>query len=236
MKRTSIISILVIMAFAMMGFGFAMWSDTVAISASAQAGDLKFHYVSGTADSKDIGGDWTCDYGLGNVCVTPEGKDVGSTATSMEDTNGDGFQDKINVAVNNAYPCYFNDISWWVESTGSIPIIIQGAKLTWGGAEYDIKSGRLYILCQDRDNGTYNLFEVPGGQMGRLADYYEEVDGMIELKWGDNVGLQLHPHESVEQSFTFHVVQPARQDTTYNFGLSIQGIQWNESPIPGHRP
>ncbi len=235
MKRTSIISILVIVAFAMMGIGFAMWSDTVTVSASAQAGDLKFHYITGSSDSKDIAGDWTCDYGLRNIRGAVEGKDVGSTTITMEDTNSDSFQDKINVTVNNAYPCYFNDISWWVESTGSIPVIIQSAKLTWGGTEYDIISGKLYIFCMDRDTGAYNLIKVPS-TVGNLEDYYESMDGVIEFKWGDNVGLQLHPHESVEQSFIFHVVQPAQQNTTYNFGLSIKGIQWNESPIPGHRP
>ena len=234
MKRTSIISILVIMAFALMGVGFAMWSDTVSISASAKAGDLKFHYVTGSADSKDVAGDWTCDYGLKNMRPAPEGKDVGSTGITMEDTNADGFQDKINVTVNNAYPCYYNDISWYVESTGSIPVIIQKAKLTWGDSENDITSGKLYVFCRDRENGAYSLIEVPTGQMCRLADYYEEVDGVIEFVWGDNVGLQMHPGDSIEQSFQFHVVQPAQQNTTYNFGLSIQGIQWNESPTPGH--
>jgi len=220
----------------MMGLGFAMWSDTVTVSASAQAGDLKFHYVGGSADSKDIAGDWTCDYGLGNVEVTPEGKNVGSTDITMEDTNSDGFKDKINVNVDNAYPCYYNDISWWVESTGSIPVIIQGAKLTWGDTETDILSGKLYIFCKDPISGSYSVIQVPTGEMSRLDDYYAEVNGVIEFKWGDNVGLQLHPYESVEQSFVFHVVQPAEQDTTYNFGMSIQGIQWNESPIDGHRP
>ena len=234
MKRTSIISILVIMAFALMGVGFAMWSDTVAISASAKAGDLKFHYVAGSAEDKDSGSDRTCDCGLKNFRTSPEGKDVGSTDVTMEDTNNDGFQDKINVTVNNAYPCYYNDISWWVESTGSIPLIIQKAKLTWGDTEYDIISGKLYIFCQSREGGAYDLIEVPAAQMSRLADYYEEVDGVIEFKWGDNVGLQMHPGDSIEQSFQFHVVQPAQQNTTYNFGLSIQGIQWNESPTPGH--
>lgn len=239
MKKMSILGIVAFIVFAMMGFGFAMWSDTVSVSASTQAGTLKFHYITGTATSDDeagdTNGDLTCDYGLSNIRVCPEAKNIGSTVTTMEDTNSDGYQDKVNVTVTNAYPCYFNDVSWWVINDGTIPLIIQGAKLTWGGVDYDIISGALYVFCKD-PAGSYSLIKVPATEMSRLEQYYQEVNGVIEFKWGDNVGLQLHPSESVEQSFQFHVVQSAEQNATYNFGMSIKGIQWNESPISGHRP
>lgn len=239
MKKTSIISILVILAFGMMGIGFAMWSDTVSISAAAQAGELEFNYIDGSAGSLDpVGdsdGDQTSNYGMLSIGTCPEAKNVGSTATTMADTNADGYKDKINVVVSNAYPCYFNDVSWYVANTGTIPLIIQRAKLTLGGTEYVITTGKLYIFCKNPDE-SYSLIEVPASAMGNLEQYYKSVNGVIEFIWGNNVGLQMHPGERAEQSFMFHVVQSAKQNTTYEFGLSIQGIQWNESPIEGHRP
>lgn len=242
MKKTTLICIMTLMALAVMGVGFAMWSDSVSISASAETGELHFGYVSGSDMNRDPQGnpDSTCDLGLRNARQAPEGKDVGYTATALTAINGDGVLDTLTVNVFNAYPCYYNDVSWYVENSGTIPVIIQQAKLLWGAdslgnpMEYNIVSGQLYALCVDGNN-SYSVVPVLDSSLDNLGQFYEANNAVIEFKWGDNVGLQLHPGDDVEQSFRFHVVQPAQQETTYTFGLQIQGIQWNESPIPGHQ-
>jgi len=239
LKKITLVCLISVMALAAMGIGFAMWADSVTLSASAETGSLKFGYEPGTDEQDDDGADRTCGPWLvidpdNKFC--PENKDVGSTETSMSDLDGDGVYDLINVTVNEAYPCYYNDVSWWVHNYGTIPVIIQKAKLIWGvdengqPKEHDIESGTVYLLCE---GGTI----LPIDETNLPADpdqYYREHQAVFEFRWGDNTGLQLHPGKGVEQSLKFHVVQPAEQNYTYNFGLIVQGVQWNESPIEGH--
>jgi len=248
LKKQVLICLVAVFTLAVMGVGFAMWADNVGFSATAETGSLQFEFVSGTNFSQDGTGtpDWTCDPWLQNVSLAPEGKDVGATTSVITQSIPNGPLDTLSVSVSNAYPCYYNDISWYVQNSGTIPVIIQKAKLLWGQdslgnpLKFDIDATKTYVLCRDSAN-SYSIIEIDMTNPPADPDqFYANNNALIEFRWGDNVGLQLHPGEEIEQSFKFHVIQPAEQSLTgpdaYIFGLEIQGIQWNESPITGHRP
>ncbi|MEW6183954.1 MAG: hypothetical protein AB1500_12415 [Bacillota bacterium] len=225
MKKTTIICIIAVLAMAAMGFGYAKWSDTVTATVVAQSGELAWGWVAGSfMDHEYAGGaDATCDLGLKNPRMCPEGKNVGSTTGTFSDTNGDSVLDLLTVTVENGYPCYFNEISGRVENFGTIPAIIQKAKLYWMNNEFVIDSYKVYWLGKD---GTIVLYTSD-------LDVQNVVGGnwVLEFRFGDNVGAQLHTGDQAEESFEFHVLQAAEQNTTYTFGLSVEAVQWNESPI-----
>ena len=56
----------------------------------------------------------------------------------------------------------------------------------------------------------------------------EICNGAIEIMILDGVGSQMHPGENGESSLRIHVLQPAAEDTTYTFTVSVVGVQYNE--------
>ncbi len=216
-----VVSLLVIFALALMGLGFAKWSDSVAVNATAQSGTLKWGFEPNSWMSKDNGPDWTCDMGGGmrNIRPAPEGKDVGSTSVELTDTNGDGALDTMEIVVNNAYPSYYNEIGATVFNYGTIPVIIQHPVLHWMGNSLTIEDGVVYFLCAD------------GSILKYTGQDPEEVEAVIEFKWMNNGARQQHPGVEFEESGKFHVLQPAGQGKSYAFSLTIEAVQWNESQI-----
>lgn len=248
MKKNIIACLVAVLALAAVGAGFAMWSDTVGFSATAETGSLQFEFVPNSSFSRDgvSTPDYTCGPWIQNPSLAPEGKDVGATTTAITQSSQNGPLDTLTVSVSNAYPCYYNDISWNVKNSGTIPVIIQQAKLLWGKdslgnpVEFPIDAAKTYALCKNGPN-QYSIMEINMTNPPSDPDqFYFDNNVIFEFSWGDNVGLQLHPGEEIEQSFKFHVVQPAEQSMTganaYTFSLQIDGVQWNESPIAGHRP
>lgn len=225
MRKKALVCLVVVLALALMGFGFAKWSDSVVVSATAQSGSVKWGIKEGSVWQLDVGTD--CHSEMEGGMLTweqdPEGKDVGSTSVEVTDANDDGVSDTLDITVFNAYPCYFNEITFDVINAGTIPVIVQIPKLTWMGQEIELESGLVYYLCSD------------GSVYSELDESFvspEENGAVIEVMFQDNISAQQHPGDVLSESLCFHVLQPAAQNDQYNFSLSVEGIQWNESPIP----
>lgn len=220
MKRKMLICLIAVLALGVMGFGFAKWSDSVSINTTAQSGELKWGFVPCSSMQKDVGPDWHTEMsgGMENVFLDAEGKDVGETELTFVDSDGDGVLDTLNVDVRNAYPCYYNEISAKVKNYGTIPTIIQNPVLHWGDSSLAFEEGVVYYLLKD---GTILLAEGPAPD-----------NAVIEICYLDNVGSQQHPNGGrLEESWDFHVLQPAEQNATYNFSFTVEAVQWNESEI-----
>lgn len=226
MRRKMIGCLVVVLALALMGFGFAKWSDSVTVKATAQSGSVKWGIVEGSVSQIDNGADYhsEMDGGMMDWALDPEGKDVGSTAIEVGDINNDSVQDTLDITVSNAYPCYFNEISFDVGNFGTIPVILQVPALTWHGVVHELESGLVYFLC---NNGSVYSEDDNFGSP-------EEIGAVIEIMFQDNISVQQHPGEQLSESLCFHVLQPAEQNSEYSFSLSIEGVQWNESDIPAN--
>lgn len=222
MKKLSIICLIAVLSLAVMGFGYAMWKDDVAINVTAQTGGFSMAFVNNSFMQKDVGSDWTCDDLMLNLRQAPEGKNVGWTTGSFSSSSNDGVLDTMTVTVNNAYPCYYNEISAQVEVLGSIPVKIQYAKLNWMGNEVTLEDGVKYFFFKNGSVIKYNQ---------TLHTSLPLANAVMEFCWMNNAGVQAHPPRTLEESFHFHVIQPADQNTTYTFSIKVEGIQWNESPI-----
>lgn len=259
MNKTALICVVCMVALAVMGVGFAMWADSFDILASADTGNVELNITSWT--NGDSGIDQTCTPFL-IPATLDDPKDVANTEVVPVSSIEGGPCDALNVTVTNAYPCYYNDIGFYVENQGSIPIVLQTAILTFEDQTFEAETGKTYIIAKDGENyqlyyldktavvdgaSIYDVYEVAdsddikvcsnldSSNVQQINAFYASINAVFEFRWGDNVGLQLEPLEgNPEESFQFHVVQSAEQDSTYNFSLALSGCQWNESPITPH--
>jgi hypothetical protein len=184
----------VTLALAVAGAGFAKWSDTVVINGDVSTGTVCWHFVSGSFFQHDSGLDETCEPGLINVSTLD--KDVGNTTGYFQDDH------MLVVTINNAYPCYYNEISAKEQICGTIPVVLQAPVLTYASEDYTLPSGVVV---------TTN-------------------DGVLEFRWMDNTGQQFDPGGGpVELSFEMHVLQPAPQSTAITFTITQSAVQWNEA-------
>ncbi len=198
MTKIGVLILALVLALTALGVGFAMWSETLTITGNVNTGELDKEFVVGSFMQKDTGLDWTCDTGLVNVRQLD--KDVGSCAGEFSDSDGDGDLDTLTVTISNAYPCYYTEISIKEHNNGTIPLIITGAVLTYGGKDYPLPDGK--VVTTD--------------------------DGVFEIRWLNNTGHQLDPCDVLEESWEIHILQPAQENTTYTFIIKVGAVQWNE--------
>ena len=184
------------------GVGYAMWQKTLTITTTVNTGKLDWE-IKGPMNNMDDGEDYNAN------CTWDfwlAGKDVGSTSLTPEDTDGDGDCDVLHVTISNAYPWYAEEISFYVHNDGSIPLIIE--KVVIDGQEF--WSGWPTVFLDLSGDGTND----------------------VKVRYGDNLGAQLHYCEQVEISISILVLQGAPQDTTLTFDVSLVAIQYNEYNPP----
>jgi len=214
MRKLGLVFLVLVLALGALGVGYAKWSDTVVINGSISSGEVCLEWT-GAYGSKDPctppTKDWTCDPGFTNICQGD--KDIGCTTVVMED------EDTISVTLDSVYPCYFNEISSHIHNCGTIPVKIAPAILSYP---------------DPANPGETIEVELEFGKIAYIAgdDQYGGISNVIEIKWLEPSGVQLHPCVEWELSWYIHILQPAKQGSQYTFTITIEGIQWNEYP-PG---
>lgn len=186
MKKIVTLFLIPMIALSVVGASYALWSKTITLDGTVKTGTLDKKITS-------------------LICAEfpeVEGKDVGS-CTAEIGTGGDS----ASVIIDNAYPSYKVDISFWQQNTGSIPLKINDVILTWSGpngvtTQTLIKTGCVYI--------------------GSPSE--------VEICFGDNFGVQLDAGDIVEESLTVHMLQGAVQSASYGLSLKERAVQWNEYP------
>lgn len=185
------------------GFAYALWSETLYISGSVATAELDWEFVPNSfASVKDIGLDWTCDpYTMADV--RPLDKDVGSTTGVLSDSDGDTDLDTLTLTINNAYPSYYNEISVKVHNNGIMALHTQQPVIVWDTQEIPLPIGSVLVL--------------------------EDAEGndIIEIRWLEPFGDQIHPSEQREISFDLHVLQEAKQNSSYTFTIKMPAVNWN---------
>jgi hypothetical protein len=223
-KKIGLISMMLVLALGAMGLGYASWTDTLYISGTVATSDVcvKFIPPAFSLDPPDLGDpptnyDWTCystnmsgRHVYGTWPGEGDSKDVGSTSANII------APDTVEVTLDNVYPCYFTTITLHEVNCGTVPIRLRRAKLTYihptqGEKTVSLPEGVI----------TY----IPGW------DQYGGWSNVIQILMVDTTGRQLgEPPDEAEDSFHIHVLQPAKQNWTYNFLITREAVQWNEYP------
>jgi len=143
MKKFGILCLALVIALGALGVGYAAWTDTIFISGTVNTGSLCFSVsdgswgeVGGCPDKlwgtwveNDYPGGVSCPPGYHfegiHVLPPPEDKCVADVSFLPHDTDGDGNWDTLDVIIDNAYPYFLADISFYVCNCGTIPLKIQ---------------------------------------------------------------------------------------------------------------
>ena len=122
MKKIKILAFSLVLAFVLMGAGYAAWSENLSLSGTVKTGELDWYFSNwGQMDS---GNDYICEPGCYDGFEEAD-KDVARTTVTGLDTDGDGDKDTVRVAVTNGYPGYYNSPYVTVKNNGTIPVKIQ---------------------------------------------------------------------------------------------------------------
>jgi hypothetical protein len=225
MKKIGLVIFALIIALGSIGIGYAMWSDEITVSGEVYTAEVCIEFVDFYRSSDPcyqpsgapaISSDLTCDPGFLNIRDVPEYKDVGCTHVDIDDEDP-----KVAlVTLYNTYPCYFVEVALHVQNCGTIPV-----KLVQPTLRYE----------DPRNSGQYIEKPLPNGTVVYIEgeDQYGGISNVIEILWVDNLGRQLHePPDYAEDSFFVHVLQPAKQLSTYQFEIIRSAVQWNEYQDP----
>ena len=135
MRKLLLLSLKGIMSIAILGVGYALWSDTVEIHGSVATGNVDVALVLGAIvedeDSETLGGEaTTADTGL-------PGDDLDNTDEWMDVGQCDAFLDgngAMAISLTNVYPSFDCWISFDVISLGTIPVHVDLPQFINAGA------------------------------------------------------------------------------------------------------
>jgi len=205
-KKIPILSILLTAALFMTGLAYALWSETLYIEGTVATGEVDWEFrgpwnVLDEPDDIDWNADCTWYFWLAD-------KDVGGpTLLEFIDTDADGDHDKLSITLQNAYPFYAEEISFYVHCLGTVPIIFDRVEIE--GA----------------------VFRV-GPSVTHFIDVTGEGIPDLKIRYGDHIGTQFHPCQGGEVSISIMVLQEAPQNAQLTFGLELVAVQYNEYVPP----
>lgn len=198
--------VLLIVALASVGVGYALWSKTLHIDGTVRTGNVGAIFTEAFTDddnvvddaAKDNGdldecaeqeeglyGSGSCDPAGSGHNVPRKDKDVGVCEADILDDH-----QTIQVTIDNAYPSYYCTVFFEFENTGSIPVKI------------------------------FTLAAVgPAITAGHVSARWTDLEG---------VGQQIDPGDIVSGDLDLHVEQSAPQGGQLILYGKIQLWQWNE--------
>jgi len=112
MKKIGLLCLAMVLALGSMGVAFSQWTETLTIEGTSATGQLAGGFIVDECTDSE----------------TPP-PDVGKCEWELIDTNGDSFNDMLNITMSNAYPCYQCTCNFTIENQGTIPYHIDEVKL-----------------------------------------------------------------------------------------------------------
>jgi hypothetical protein len=124
----------------------------------------------------------------------------------------------IQLTINNAYPGYYNHIDFWVQNTGTIPLVIDS------------------VTIWDAEGNEIITFYTIG-----IHEFDINGDGLndMQIYWGHPFGepaAQVHPPERRDISFGFCFLQPLPQNENIILDIGLLAVQYNEWEPPAIGP
>jgi hypothetical protein len=216
--KTAVIFMASIIALAMSGATYALWSEDLYIYTDIETGEVDWEFWHPSWGNEDPNDDapfplliWG-DHGLDPPLYQ---KDVASSSFDWWDSDDDGDFDRLNLTFDCVYPYYEDHFAFAVHCNGCVPIHIWKVEFT--NADGSIIYGTLYA------NGyVYLDLSGPNGIPDDQAD--------IEIWWGNHFGYQLHYCDSVDESFNIRFLQPMPQNANLELVMRIVAHQYNEIP------
>ena len=195
-----------VIVLAMTGVAYAMWYETLKVNVTVDTGEVDVEWSK-----------WGCnDHGID----PGYDKDVGQCFVSAEKYDEEGDVIKLNITLNNTYPCYNVTIYGTVDNIGTIPV-------------------EPYMFFVDSNqNGVYDRGETQVNlntwyKLDLDGDGEDDIEFMVYLHHdGADDGTQIDPNSYDTYGIVIHVLQEASENSTYTFHLAFIFAQWNEVTTP----
>jgi len=111
-----VLGLLLVLALASLGIGYALWSDVLQITGIVHTGEVEAHMSLGDVIEEEA-----------------EGKDVATCYAELREgpleTDGDRGPDRVFVRIDNGYPSYVCQVPIDVTNAGTIPIKVERPQL-----------------------------------------------------------------------------------------------------------
>lgn len=216
MKKIALLVLALVVALGALGVGYAAWTDDVTISGSVATGELDLCIKPGTIT--EVGGcpdkNWhgwiqspgeeSCPpgYAFDQIFLAPEGK-CPATVSFTEILDAEGKIQGYTVTINDAYPYFLADISFYVCNCGTIPLKIQAPVISQNPS----------LVIQYGDNIGRQLHRGQCVEISYMVgvtqhEGYFNGQGVWIV---DDVNAPLTP-----------------MNTPLSFTIMLSGIQWNE--------
>jgi len=216
---------LVVVALAAMGVGYALWYKVLTIDGTVNTGTVHAKFIDAFTDDDDVMNNPDKDAADLDDCEDIGGVDMdGDTLTSCDPMASGanaprwdkdvarcdaGITDDENVAwvtKTNVYPSYYCTAWFEIENDGTVPVRIASATV----------------------NGVAVTPSVPT-PFDLDGDGLDDVE--IHLTGLDEECQQIDPDEIVQMDIDQHILQDAPQGATLSYTVEVQLNQWNE-PCP----
>ena len=112
--KSTIVVALALLLVAGIGVAYAMWSEVLRVNVYVNTGEVDVKWS-----------DWWT-----NDTEEKTGLDVTKVYISPEEYDDEGDIIKLNVTIDNAYPCYAVEIHLLVDNIGTIPVDLLGYGIT----------------------------------------------------------------------------------------------------------
>jgi len=93
------------LALLFIGGSYAMWSETLKVNVTVNTGEVDVKWSNWSVSESDHGKPW-----------------VANTSVSVAEYDNEGDAVTLAVTIDNAYPCYWANISLVVDNIGTIPV------------------------------------------------------------------------------------------------------------------
>jgi hypothetical protein len=230
-QRASFLAVLTVMATALLGAAYTLWSEDLKLTVNASTGSLDgYIYCGSTGDNDDRPP-------LGDtIAGFPDpGKDVGDIVSKgNQDPDGAGpniANHSYVLTVTNAYPGYAFDCEVHLVNTGTVPWHVEifeimimwpdgtsttvDCSLQGGNCIYGLNGSNPDNENPQNDDNDWQLPDIPP----------------LFIKVPNFVGCQVHPGSNNDKSGSLivGVNQAALEGETYQIMLKYRLNQWNES-------
>lgn len=217
MKKTKILAVALIIAFASLGGAYALWYDSLFIDETVETGmlDIKWECFS-TSDGGSTPDHMEKDnprakknVGSESFALLPDDETLPAFdgfGNTVNDTRHE--DDAITLAFKNTYPGYQEDLYTFIDNKGDIPVKLTRFKV----AEGEVPSW-IHLVIYNRTTK-----EV----------YYDNL-GKNQVK--EDIGLQIDPGGyvfiNVKQRVLSGAPQHAVEDEGNEVTFEVEGVQWN---------
>lgn len=224
-KRMMLVSIVTVLALALMGFGFARWSDMVTIGGNVETGNVEVSVDA--VETNDPGETPDPNYPPGDNW---EGKDVASCEIANSSTGESNKE--VTVTINNAYPWYQPGFTFEIKGEGTVPVKVDNVT----GPDWTGDLGQ-YIKVADWEIVVSNPASNGLPEETRTLTSGTDGDATWEGLTGALRYIQLHQGGTITVTVNMYVTEDigeevAPQNANTEGTIAIEVVQWNEVNIP----